>query len=190
MKAVHELRGAGPEQVFAVLPQGATERVERPRASDAGRRGRYLPGTPNRFIGRAGDMAALADALRTGRLTTLVGPGGVGKTRLAIEVARQVGHAFNDGVWFVALDELREPDALGHALLAELEVRPIPGQAPVDALAAGLRASHRLVVLDNCEHLLANVALMLSVQVNRCPALGVLATSRAARRHRRTRLAG
>ncbi len=79
----------------------------------------------------------------------------------------------------MALDELREPDALGHTLLAELGVRPLPGQAPVDALAAGLHASRRLIVLDNCEHLLAAVAAMMAVLLDRCPTISLLATSRA-----------
>ncbi len=174
---LHELAGIGPERLLGVVGPDRPQ-VFAPRAplTDAPTR---LPLMVTSFIGRELELVELTSALAGSRLITLVGPGGVGKTRLAIEAGWAAENSFSDGVWFANLAPIREHDAVAHALVTALEVRPVPGRTPLDALSAGLRGQHRLVVVDNCEHLLGDIAIVLRRLVNDCPTLSFLATSRA-----------
>ncbi|MFD8146656.1 BTAD domain-containing putative transcriptional regulator [Streptomyces sp. NPDC059708] len=131
------------------------------------------------FVGRDGEAAEVAGMLRVARLVTLVGPGGVGKTRLSVEAA---GVAADD-VCFVELASLREGSGLPQAVLAALGLResglrPGGGQGPVDRLATALADRVLLLVLDNCEHLAGEAAALAGRLLAVCPRLRILATSR------------
>jgi predicted ATPase/DNA-binding CsgD family transcriptional regulator len=133
-----------------------------------------------RFIGREHEIAALTDLLRRSdvRLVTLIGPGGVGKTRLALQVAEGVPDDFGDGAMFVSLAPLRDPALVLPAIAGALGLRESPDHSLRDRLVAALRGRRLLLVLDNCEHLPGaadDVADLLAA----CSTVTVLATSRA-----------
>lgn len=112
------------------------------------------------------------------RLVTLTGVGGVGKTRLAIQLARQVGRSFPDGVCYVSLADLRDPGLLRHTIATALGLHKYSGQEPLDILTEHLATRRLLLVLDNCEHLLTFCAAFVSALLETCPDIRVLATSR------------
>jgi predicted ATPase/class 3 adenylate cyclase len=141
-----------------------------------------LPIAASSFVGRAHELEAVSDLLRTARLVTLVGVGGVGKTRLALQLAAGLLEDHPDGVFFVDLAPLAEPGLLpaqiGRALgLVEREQRP-GGDAREAALCEYLRWRRMLLVLDNCEHLVEAVAALSDAILQSCPETFVLATSR------------
>ncbi|MFF4015413.1 ATP-binding protein [Streptomyces sp. NPDC001843] len=132
------------------------------------------------FVGRSAEVAEVGELLRTARLVTLTGPGGVGKTRLSAEVAR----AESDEVCFVELGALRDPAVLPQALLGALGLREnglhvaAGDRNPLDRLVAALSGRMLLLVLDNCEHLVEETAALAARLLTTCPRLRVLATSR------------
>jgi predicted ATPase/class 3 adenylate cyclase len=140
---------------------------------------RGLPPSPNRTIGREDDVRAIADRLRAGgpRLLTLTGPGGVGKTRLALEAGRAVEADFGDGARFVSLAALRAAADVPAAIVDALGVIVLSGESPDRAVERFLAAKHLLLVVDNFEHLLG-AAPSVGVLLGACPALTMLATSR------------
>jgi predicted ATPase/DNA-binding SARP family transcriptional activator len=140
---------------------------------------RRLPVPPNRTIAREHELATLAQRLRTRavRLVTLTGPGGVGKTRLALEAARAVEADFPDGAHFVSLAALQRPEDVPAEMVRRLRVIVLAGESPEQALERFLAAKRVLLVTDNCEHLLA-AAPLIGGLIGACPALTVLATSR------------
>jgi predicted ATPase/DNA-binding XRE family transcriptional regulator len=139
-----------------------------------------LPTPLTSFVGRERELADTIRLLGTSRLLTLAGPGGCGKTRLAIEAARQVAGAYADGVWLVDLGPLSEADLVPAAVEATVGVREAPGRSPVEALLDFLARRSVLLVLDNCEHLVAACARLVERLSLGCPRLTVLATSREA----------
>jgi len=131
-----------------------------------------------RFIGRAGAADDVARLLDECRLVTVTGPGGVGKTRLAAEVARRVSGRFADGVWLVELAAVRDPAQVPTATAAGLGVREQPGVAVTDVLAGLLARQQLLLVLDNCEHLAGGAAEMCAALLPVADDVRILATSR------------
>lgn len=148
-------------------------RAERPRPAPA------LPAPLTAFVGRERERAALAALLADHRQVTAVGPGGVGKTRLALAVAAGAADGFADGVWFVDLAPVAGPDRVAAAVAAVLGVGEQPGQGLDEAVCAALAERRALLVLDNCEQVRGGVAPFLERLLTACPQVRVLATSRA-----------
>ncbi|MEV7094975.1 BTAD domain-containing putative transcriptional regulator [Amycolatopsis sp. NPDC051045] len=145
-----------------------------------------LPASLTSFIGRDDDLARIGALLTTGRLVTVLGPGGAGKTRLALEAARHHRGEYRDGAWLVDLAPVTEPAKIVPAVLAAIGLR---GGAMLDArrraegderdvLVGELGGRESLLLLDNCEHLIEAVAHLVAMLLPRCPGLRVLATSR------------
>jgi predicted ATPase/DNA-binding CsgD family transcriptional regulator len=152
------------------------------RATDAGASGRRLerdlPAPLDRLIGRESELDRLREVVGANRLVTLTGPGGVGKTRLAVEAARLVAEAFADGVTFVSLAPVRKPELVIPAIARALGIAQAAAVTSPPLLAQHLMYERRLIVLDNLEQILEcgpDVAMLLG----QCPNLSVLATSRA-----------
>ena len=131
-----------------------------------------------RFIGRAGAADEVARLLDECRLVTVTGPGGVGKTRLAAEVAERVADRFADGVWLVELATVLDPAQIPAATAAVLGVREQPGVAVTDSLAEMLGRQQMLLVLDSCEHMAGAAAEMCAALLQVADDVRILATSR------------
>lgn len=129
------------------------------------------------FIGRAKEVSAAKRALDGARLVTITGPGGVGKTRLALYVAAARAPQLEDGVWFVDFSGVRDPDLVPHAMASALGLREEPEDL-TRALIAHLRPRHLLLVLDNCEQVLEACASLTHPLLVACPTVSALATSR------------
>jgi predicted ATPase/DNA-binding CsgD family transcriptional regulator len=153
--------------------------TELARAERASRALAGLPSPLSPFIGRARERAELRDAVRAHRQVTAVGPGGVGKTRLALAVAADLAGDFEDGVWFTDLVPVTDPEMTGSAVAAALGVGEQQGHTIEDSVLAALADRRALLVLDNCEHLSGGVAPFAERLLARCPAVSVLTTSRA-----------
>ncbi|TQE31455.1 LuxR C-terminal-related transcriptional regulator [Streptomyces ipomoeae] len=130
------------------------------------------------FVGRRDEAAEVRRLLSAGRLLTLTGPGGVGKTRLAGHVAAQVARAFPDGVWLVQLAALRDEVLVPHAVNDALGVRNASVRPPLEILVEYLRERQLLIVLDNCEHLLRSCAVLAGTVLSATEGVRILATSR------------
>src|SRR5262245_61552596 len=141
-----------------------------------------LPMRLTSFVGREREIVDLRRLLSEARMVTLVGPPGVGKTRLALQVASELRSSFADGVWFVELAGLGEPTLVPDALAATLGVREQAGQPILATLAAHLEERQSLLVLDNCEHLVLACAILVESLLQASLRLRVLATSREALR--------
>jgi len=125
-------------------------------------------------------MTQVKELLAGHRLLTLTGPGGSGKTRLALAAASVVAEDFEDGVWLVELASLSDPDLVPQVVASVLEVRETPDTPLVDSLRAHLEPRKTLLVLDNCEHVVEACADLAGVLLSSCPELRILATSREA----------
>jgi predicted ATPase/serine/threonine protein kinase len=137
-----------------------------------------LPAQLTSFVGRGSEISEIQRLLAGTRLLTLTGAGGCGKTRLALQVAAELLDQFRDGVWLVDLAPLSEPDLITQTMAAVLGVREGPGRSLADALTDYFRPRHVLLVLDNCEHLIAACAQLVEPLLRAAPNLHVLATSR------------
>ncbi|HJY58150.1 MAG TPA: DUF4062 domain-containing protein, partial [Streptosporangiaceae bacterium] len=137
-----------------------------------------LPLQVSSFIGRARELEQTAAALGQSRVVTLTGVGGVGKTRLALQVAEQVLPRFGDGAWLCELAPIRDAAGVDDAVAAVFSVTARGGQSTRDALVGFLRSKELLLVLDNCEHLLAGAAALAVILERSCARLVILATSR------------
>ncbi|MDH2424908.1 AAA family ATPase [Sphaerisporangium sp. TRM90804] len=139
-----------------------------------------LPAEVTRFFGREREVAEVVRALAESRIVTLTGVGGVGKTRLAVRVARDLQPSYPDGVWFVELWPVRAPEMLGDALCAAMGVVRQPGRASIAVAAERLARRRSLVVLDTFEHLVDGCAETVDTLLRAVPGLWVLVTSRRA----------
>jgi non-specific serine/threonine protein kinase len=130
------------------------------------------------FIGREQEVVDVSHLLATTRLLTLTGPGGVGKTRLALQVASVQHDEFADGIWFVDLAPLGQPELVAQTVAFTMGLRAEPGQSSLPVLTHALGLRRALIILDNCEHLIEACARLAEQLVRSCPNLVVLATSR------------
>jgi predicted ATPase/DNA-binding CsgD family transcriptional regulator len=146
--------------------------------SGPARRYAKLPAETTRFVGRRHETAAVRRLLTTARLVTLTGPGGVGKSRLALHVAGHTRRAFPDGVWLVDLAALHDPQLLARTVVDTLGIRDASARPAGDVLIDHLADRGVLLVLDNCEHLLDACAQLVPALLRSAPGVRVLATSR------------
>jgi predicted ATPase len=145
----------------------------------AGAHAGNLPAELTSFVGRQREAAEVVRVLEESRLVTLTGVGGVGKTRLALRVARRLRSRFPDGVWFVELSSLREPASLAHAVSSALRVAQQVGPSQMAVLVEFLAERHSLIVLDTCEHLVDGCAAMVDTLLRAAPHLRIVVTSRS-----------
>src|SRR5580692_8323960 len=139
-----------------------------------------LPVRLTPLVGRESELNDIVQAVTRARLPTLTGPGGAGKTRLALAAARSARESFAAGVCWVELAQIEDPGIVGQTLASRLGVPDTPGQDPAQAVAEYVADHQLLVVLDNCEHLAGATAGLTENLLAACPALTVLATSREA----------
>jgi predicted ATPase/DNA-binding XRE family transcriptional regulator len=161
--------------------EASAPRASRPRlgASAAEICATQLPSALTSFHGRQNDLTALSEAIGRQRLITLTGTGGVGKTRLAIETARSLSQHFFDGIRYIELSEIGEGRLVIHRA-AEAIGAPLESPDLAAAVVAALRARHTLLVFDTCEHVLTDVAALISSILQQTERVHVLATSRQA----------
>jgi predicted ATPase len=165
-----------PVQVFQVRAEGLPTDFPPLRALDTS------PGNLRRvatsFIGRESEASEVQAALKAHRLVTLTGVGGVGKTRLALEVAGRLVDEFPDGVWFFELAAVTDPTAVPDAVAAVLGITQQPGNTVAESVAAALEGRVRLLVFDNCEHLLDAAADLIDAILVASATIKIVATSR------------
>ena len=142
------------------------------------RRPRNLPADLTSFVGREQELPAVKRLLASYRLVTLTGPGGVGKTRVALRAADEVQWAFPDGVWFVELAGLHDPSLVPQTVADTLGIQGTGQKGPRESLVEFLRSRELLLVLDNCEHLVDACTALAESLLRTCPELRILATSR------------
>ncbi|MEV5889615.1 helix-turn-helix transcriptional regulator [Nonomuraea fuscirosea] len=142
------------------------------------RRTGNLPAEASSFVGRRRELAVVRRKLSESRLVSLVGPGGVGKTRLALRMAGDLGRGFPGGAWLVELAEVGDPGLVGDAVTAALDLRTQTAAEPAALLLSYLRDKRLLLVVDNCEHLLGTVAPLVAEVMRAAPGVRVIATSR------------
>ena len=148
-----------------------------PAATRAQAPAHNLPAPPNRLVGREADIEKVTALVESGRLVTLIGPGGAGKTRLAIAVGRALLDRYPDGIWFLPLDTLEDGSLLPTAIGRVIGMRENPDRPVVDTLIDHLSPKKTMLVLDNCEHLVEPTAAFVRDILASCDQLSVLATS-------------
>jgi predicted ATPase len=165
-----------PVGVFQVRASGLRTEFPSLRALDT-TPGNLRPATTS-LIGRGSEVDAITTAVRSHRLVTLTGVGGVGKTRLALAVAAQLADEFPDGVWVFELAAVTDPASVPDAVAAVLGITQQPGKTVSESVAAALEGRVRLLVIDNCEHVLDTAADMIDAIFSHSQTVNVLATSR------------
>jgi predicted ATPase/class 3 adenylate cyclase len=175
----HRLRDLErPERMVQITTEGLATEFPPLRSLDAFPGN--LPVQRTRFVGRRRELSELTGLLDEAAVVTLIGVGGVGKTRLALQVADDALPRFPDGAWFVDLAPLFDGDAVPDTVATVLGVTSVPGTSLDVAIAGHLRVQRLLLVLDNCEHVLDRTARLVEVIATQCPRIVVLATSREA----------
>jgi predicted ATPase len=165
-----------PVGVFQVQAEGLRTEFPPLRALDT-TPGNLRPATTS-LIGRDSEVTELQAAMKAHRLVTLTGVGGVGKTRLALEVAAHLADEFPDGVWFFELAAVADPAAVPDAVAAVLGITQQPGKSVSESVAAALEGRSRLLVFDNCEHVVDSVADLVEAILAASATVTILATSR------------
>jgi predicted ATPase len=173
----HRLRDLSrAERVFQICSPGLAPEFAPLRSVDAFPGN--LPVQVSSFIGRSAEVSATIEALAEARAVTLTGVGGVGKTRLAVQVAGEVLPDYPDGAWLCELASAADGEAMVQLIAATLGVQPRQGVSLAGSIREFLEAKRLLLVLDNCEHLLEDAGLVAHDVLHACPEVRVLATSR------------
>jgi predicted ATPase len=175
----HRLKDLRPEQICQLVVDGLRSEFPPIRSLDA--RPNNLPTQLTSFVGREIELREAADLLASTRLLTLTGPGGTGKTRLSLQVAADVAERFPGGVWFVALEPIRDPALIASRIAGTIGIVEIGGRTARDLLVEWLGEREVLLVLDNFEQVIAGAPLVADL-LRSAPRLSVLVTSRAALR--------
>ena len=165
-----------PEHIYQLMAPGLPTEFSPLRTLDALRTN--LPAQLTSFIGRKKEIAAVKQLIANNRLTTLIGPGGTGKTRLSLEVGADLLNTFPDGVWFVELAPITDPALVPQATATALGLREEPGRPLIETLGSYLRPKTALLILDNCEHLIDASARIAETLLQTCPQLRILTSSR------------
>ena len=165
--------GAGVTALASGPARGAASQPGR----GAGGRATSLPAETTSFVGRAAELTTIEDLLGLSRLVTLTGPGGSGKSRLALRAGRLAADRQPGGIWLVELAPVSHPELVVPAVAAALAVREEPGGGLLDAITARLADAAALLIVDNCEHLIDAAAGLIDALLSSCPRLRVLATS-------------
>ena len=165
-----------PEHLYQIVYPALTSDFPPLRATSP--RLHNLPTRRTAFIGRERDKTEVKKLLQTDQLLTLVGSGGAGKTRLAIEVAGELAAEYVDGAWLVELAGLTDGTLVANAVAQALGIPTTSDRAPLDTLSDAIAGNELLIVLDNCEHLLDACAELVDRVLRSCPSVGILATSR------------
>lgn len=173
---VHLRDLAQPERLYQVLAPPL--RTDFPPPRGLASVPHNLPQPLNRFIGRGDALAQVAGLCAEHRLVTLWGPGGMGKSRLSLQLGRELLDRFTDGVWLVELAPVQAADRVPQAVADALGVQEAPGQPLAEALARHLRERQLLLILDNCEHLRPAAAALAKQLLQGAPGLHILASSR------------
>ena len=174
----HELRGVARPERVAQLCHPDIRNDFPPLKTSKSVAAQHLPVQLTSFVGRGAELDNVRQLLTANRLVTLTGAGGVGKTRLAIQVADRIADEFGDGVWYVDLTPIADPGLVPVAMTDALGLADQPGRSTIDTLTRFVGDRRMLVVLDNCEHLLDAVAELVTTVLSACPGLMLLATSR------------
>jgi predicted ATPase/class 3 adenylate cyclase len=175
----HRLKDLRPERICQLDVDGL--QVEFPPIRSLDRSPNNLPTQLTSFVGRDADLREAAGLLEATRLLTLTGPGGTGKTRLSLQLAADVADGFADGVWFVALEPVRDPAFVASRIADALNLAETAGRSARDLVVEWLAERHALLVLDNFEQVIEGAPLVADL-LRSCPRLSVIATSRAALR--------
>src|SRR6267143_3940320 len=165
-----------PQRIYQLVIDGLPDSFPTLRSLDS--TPNNLPTQTTTFIGRKRELASAVERLQTTRLLTLTGPGGSGKTRLALHLAAAVLDRYPDGVWLVELAPVTDPAGVARAVAAAVHIGEQPGRPVVDQISAALRKRQLLLLLDNCEHLIDACAALTDALLHSCPLLTILATSR------------
>ncbi|WP_163723334.1 LuxR C-terminal-related transcriptional regulator [Mycolicibacterium psychrotolerans] len=174
----HQLRDLpNPERVLQLCHPDIRAEFPPLRTAKVGHY-QHLPIQLTNFIGRQAELTELRQLLEVNRVVTLTGAGGVGKTRLAIEVASRSAALFGDEVWYVDLAPITDPELVAVTVARALGLADRPGLSTMDALQKFVGERRILVLLDNCEHLIYSIVALVVGLVSTCPRLTILATSR------------
>ncbi len=173
----HRLRDLSqPEQVFQVLAEGLES--EFPELVTADVVPNNLPTMVSSFVGRQQEMEEVAKLLRGARVVSISGVGGAGKTRLALQVAADIGSEFPGGVWFVELAPVTDPDHVDNLVARTLGIAEVPGRPIKQLIVEFLADHHSLLIIDNCEHLIDAAATLTAAITAGAPNVRVIATTR------------
>jgi predicted ATPase/class 3 adenylate cyclase len=177
----HRLKDiAATEHVFQLVAPNL--RIDFPALRSIGFEPTNLPPEHSTFIGREAELTALGELVTAERIVTIVGSGGVGKTRSVIRLGHRFLRHFADGVWFIDLAELRDPKLVPLEIASVLAIRETGAGQLEAAVLAGIGGKRMLLVFDNCEHVIEEAAAMAQTLLARCPNVKILATSREALR--------
>jgi predicted ATPase/class 3 adenylate cyclase len=172
----HRLKDLRPERICQLVIEG--ERTEFPPIRSLDRRPNNLPTQLTSFVGREAELREASELLRTTRLLTLTGPGGTGKTRLSLQLAADVAERFADGIWFVALEPVRDPGLIAATILTTLGLVEAGGRSAHDILIDWLAGREVLLLLDNFEQVIDGAPIVADLLRN-ATRLSVVVTSRA-----------
>jgi len=167
-----------PVRLYQIVAEGIREEFPPLKTLDA--RPNNLPLQLSSFIGRKEELKQIKSILKGKRLLTLTGPGGTGKTRLALQIAADIIDDFENGVWFIELASLIEPELLPNAIMHTLGIKDQPKQKVEDTLVDYLKDKELLIILDNCEHIIKACAILSEKILQNSLRIKIISTSREA----------